>query len=111
MEDFYLGAFEEIVLLAICGTDGDAYAVTIQQHIEERAGRPASVGSVYRTLNRLEKKGFVKSWMGEVTRVRGGKRKRFYRITSSGTARLLAVRESRSRLWKDLELKPSLGAG
>jgi len=109
MEELYLGEFEEIVLLAICGVEaGEAYAVPIQQHIEERAERLTSIGSVYRTLNRLEKKGFVRSWMGEVTRERGGKRKRFYQVSSLGRDRLLDARRTRNALWKDVKLAPSL---
>jgi len=108
MEDQYLGAFEEIVLLAVCGVEEDPYAVPIQEHIENRAGRKTSIGSVYRTLSRLEKKGYLRSRMGEITRERGGKRKRLYEISSLGRSRLLEARRTRSRLWSDLNLTPTL---
>ncbi len=111
MDNQYLGEFEEIVLLAICGVEDEAYAVTIQQHIEDRANRATSIGSLYRTLDRLEKKGYVRSWMGEVTSVRGGKRKRLYQISSVGRVRLLGARKTRESLWKGLDLSPSFKMG
>jgi DNA-binding PadR family transcriptional regulator len=108
MEEQYLGAFEEIVLLAVCGVEDHPYAVPIQEHIENRAGRRASIGSVYRTLSRLEKKGYLRSRMGEITRERGGKRKRLYEITSLGRSRLVEAHQTRSRLWSDIEPAPTL---
>ena len=103
-----LGEFEELVLLAVCGLAQEAYALTIQQRLEDKAGRQATLGGIYRALNRLEKKGYVRSWMGEVTRVRGGKRKRFYEVTGAGTAAVLAARTAREGLWEGLPLKPAL---
>lgn len=103
----YVGEFEELVLLAICGLD-EAYAVPIHQRIVHKAGRPATLGGVYRALSRLEKKGFVRSRMGEVTRVPGGKRKRLYEVTGSGLTAVRAMRTARDRLWEGLDIKPAV---
>jgi PadR family transcriptional regulator PadR len=109
MNDLHLGEFEELVLLAVGGLGDEAYAVAVQQRIEQRTGRAATMGAVYTALDRLEEKGALASWLGEVTHERGGRRKRFYRITGTGTAALVAMRQARERLWEGLELKPSLG--
>ena len=104
----YLGEFEELVLLAICGLPSEAYAVAILERLEEKAGRAATIGSVYRALTRLEQKGFVSSHMGAVTRRRGGKAKRLYEVTGAGRAAVLAARSARERLWEDLDLNAAL---
>ena len=103
-----LGEFEELVLLAVCGLPQDAYALAIQQRLEDKADRRATLGGIYRALNRLEKKGYVRSWMGDVTPVRGGKRKRLYEVTGVGTAAVIAARTAREGLWEGLNLKPAL---
>lgn len=107
MQDHYLGAFEEIVLLAICGVGEDAYAVSIHRFIRDRTGQAPTLGSVYRSLNRLEQKGYVASWMGAVEHIRGGKRKRFYRATSLGRTCVYDARIARERLWEGLDRSPA----
>lgn len=107
MSDVYLGEFEELVLLAICGLP-EAYAVAVQQRIERQAARPATIGSVYRALTRLEKKGYLRSRMGAVTRVRGGKAKRLYEVTGTGFAALRTAQTARDRLREGLDLNPAL---
>ena len=109
MQNLHLGEFEELVLLAVCGLGEAAYAVPIQQRIEARAGRTATMGAVYAALDRLEQKGFLLSHLGAVTRQRGGKRKRFYEITVAGLAAVSAMRRARERMWEGLEWQPSLG--
>lgn len=84
-----LGEFEQIVLLALVRLGDAAYGVTILREIEQRAGRRASLGAIYTTLTRLEKKGYVAHRLGEPTRERGGRRKKFYRLEPRG-ARVLA---------------------
>lgn len=108
MKTIYLGEFEELVLLAICGLGPEAYAVSIQERIEYKAKRAATMGAVYTALDRLEQKGFLESHLGEVTRQRGGRRKRFYRITGAGKSALMAMWEARERMWDGLDFKPSL---
>jgi DNA-binding PadR family transcriptional regulator len=105
-----LGSLEELILLAVCGLADGAYAVPIQQHIQNEAGRDASMGAVYATLDRLEKKGYLRSKLGPVSHEQGGKRKRFYEISGSGVHAISRTREARERLFGlvDPALKPRL---
>ncbi len=80
----FLSEFEFLVLTAAARLGDDAYAVTIRREIASRTGRTVSRGSVYVTLDRLAQKGFVKSRLGEPTPERGGKSKRYYRLTARG---------------------------
>jgi PadR family transcriptional regulator PadR len=89
-----LGRFEEIVLLALVRLRENAYGVTIRREIAERTGRDASFGAVYTTLERLERKGYVSSRVGEPTRQRGGRAKRYFRIEAPGIAALDRSREA-----------------
>lgn len=94
---------EQQVLLAVWRLGDDAYGVPVREELEDVAERSVSAGAVYATLVRLEKKGWVRSTMGDPTPERGGKAKRFFRITAGGMA---AVREARTvmeRLWEGLE--------
>jgi DNA-binding PadR family transcriptional regulator len=99
MKGTNLGEFEELVLLTIAALMSDAYSVAICDDLENRTGRSAKLGVVHAVLNRLEEKGFVKSKLGEATRARGGKRKRYYTITNTGKAALLKSKEIRDQLW------------
>jgi len=81
-----LGEFELLNLAALMmlGPE-DSYGMLIHQKIEELAeGRSVSLGSVYTTMDRLEQKGYVRSWYGGATGERGGRTKRFFEITGSG---------------------------
>ena len=82
----YLGEFEHIVVLALLRLDDRAYGVTVRQEIKARISRDVSIGAVYATLDRLEAKGYVKSQIGEPTPERGGRSKRFFRVTAKGVA-------------------------
>lgn len=99
MKGTNLGEFEEIVLLTIAALMGDAYSVAICDELEKSLGRPAKLGVVHAVLNRLEDKGYVKSQLGEATKTRGGKRKRFYTVTNGGKAALIKARDMRNQLW------------
>jgi DNA-binding PadR family transcriptional regulator len=99
MKGSNLGEFEELILLTIAGLVNEAYSVAICDELEKHTGRSAKLGVVHSVLNRLEEKGFIKSKMGEATQVRGGKRKRYYSITSAGKAALIKSREVRDQLW------------
>src|SRR5918999_5537588 len=70
-----LGEFEQITLLALLRLEPEAYGASIQREIEARTGRAVLLGAVYTTLDRLERKGLVVSWMGAPTAERGGRRK------------------------------------
>src|ERR1035437_1938200 len=83
-----LGEFEQLILTAlmILGSGENAYGMTIHEQAEKLASglRLVSLGAVYTTLDRLEKKGYVRSWFGGATAERGGRSKRFFEITGSG---------------------------
>ena len=102
----YLGEFELMVLLALIRLGDDAYGVPISHEIEHVSGREAALGSVYAALERLEEKGLVTSVMGDPTAERGGRAKRFFRITESGLRDVRATQRALTNLWKNLpELK------
>lgn len=94
-----LGEFEEIVMLTVAILHGRAYGIAIIQEIEERLNRKVSMGSMQTVLRRLEKKGFLISEFGEATKVRGGKRKRFFSVTNLGKEALIDAKEQRMSLW------------
>src|SRR5271170_7707441 len=79
-----LGEFEYLVLTAAVRLAEDAYGAAIRQEIESATGRRCSIGALYTTLDRLEKKGFLRTWMGEATPQRGGRAKRMVRVNAKG---------------------------
>ena len=99
MKGTNLGEFEEVVLLTIAALVSEAYSVAICDELERSVGRPAKLGVVHAVLNRLEEKGLVKSRLGEATKARGGKRKRYYTITNAGKSALIKARDLREELW------------
>lgn len=101
-----LGEFEQIVLLAILRLDDEAYGVTIREEIAYCTDRTSSPGALYTTLDRLEEKGFVSSHMGDPTPQRGGRAKRYFRVTKAGVG---AVRRAQSAYRKLLEGTEILG--
>jgi DNA-binding PadR family transcriptional regulator len=86
-----LGGFEQLVLLALVALGDAAYGVGIADEISAKSGRRASLGSVYKTLDRLETKGYVSAVLGDPTPERGGRRKKFFRAEPGG---LRALRHS-----------------
>jgi len=104
MSDDHLGGFEHVVILALMRLGEDAYGVTVRKEIEACTRREVSIGAVYATLDRLERKGYVRSHLGEPTAERGGRSKRFFRITSAGKAVLKRTHAALSRLTEGLEL-------
>jgi PadR family transcriptional regulator, regulatory protein PadR len=99
MSQYHLAEFEEVVLLTVAILNGEAYGVRIIEEIEERLDRTVSLGAIQTVLRRLEDKEFVKSAFGEATKVRGGKRKRFYSLTATGQRVLTESKEQRMSLW------------
>lgn len=79
-----LGTFEQIILTSLVLLGENAYGATVHEKVEELAEGSRSIGSVYTTLDRLEKKGYVKSWFGDPTPERGGRAKRYFKITGAG---------------------------
>jgi DNA-binding PadR family transcriptional regulator len=92
--DESLGSLEHIVLLAVMRLGDNAYGITVLREIEGITGRDLSIGTVYATLGRLESKGFVKSSAGEPTAERGGRAKRFFRVTADGKNAVRRTQES-----------------
>jgi DNA-binding PadR family transcriptional regulator len=90
----YLGEFEHIVVLALLRLNDNAYGVSVRQEIEARTGRDVSIGAIYATLDRLEAKGYVKSRLGDPTPERGGRSKRFFRVTAKGVAAVNRTHEA-----------------
>jgi len=80
----FLGEFEQLVLLAVLRLREDAYGMRIRFEIKERTNRSVSLGAIYTTLERLETKGFVSSWVGEPTPERGGRAKKFFKLEAAG---------------------------
>ena len=93
-----LGSCELMVLLAVCRLDQNAYGVPIVRELEQR-GRRMAVATVYAALDRLEAKGFVTSWFGEPTPERGGKAKRYFRLTGKGVREARATQRVLTSLW------------
>jgi PadR family transcriptional regulator PadR len=79
-----LGEFEQIVLMAVVRLGDDAYGATIRREIESRTARQLSISGVYTTLERLEQKGHVRSWIGEPTSERGGRRRKHFALLPPG---------------------------
>lgn len=99
MKGTHIGEFEELVLLVVCVLHGQAYGVAIQEEMKRQTGRGASISAVHAALNRLQKKGFVESWVGGATKERGGRRKRFFQATAAGRDALRTARQMRDHLW------------
>jgi DNA-binding PadR family transcriptional regulator len=93
-----LGSLEHIVLLALVRLKGNAYGMTVRREIETRTGRNVSIGAIYATLERLEAKGYVSSFLGEATAERGGRAKRLFRMEAGGEAALRASQEAIRRM-------------
>jgi len=79
-----LGIFEYEVLSLLLQRPRNAYGAAIQERISERIERDVSIGAVHTALDRLQEKGFVSSWWGEPSAIRGGRRKRYYKIEAAG---------------------------
>jgi DNA-binding PadR family transcriptional regulator len=79
-----IGEFEYLMLTAANRLGDGAYGASIRQEIEKATGRSCSIGALYTTLDRLEGKGFIKTWMGDPTPQRGGRARRVVRITAKG---------------------------
>lgn len=102
MKRIHLGEFEEVVLLTVAVLHENAYAIAIIDEMEERLNRTVSIGSLQTVLRRLEKKGYLTSEFGEVTKVRGGKRKKYFTVTNFGRNALEAKKNERMGLWRDI---------
>jgi DNA-binding PadR family transcriptional regulator len=99
-----LGEFEQLVLLAILRLGDDAYGVSIRRELTKRAGREATPGALYTTLDRLEDKGLLTSKMGESTPERGGRAKRYFTVTGLGIRAIARSQRTYQRMLDGLKL-------
>jgi len=97
-----LGDFELMVMLALLRLGDEAYGVPISREIEQQSGREVALGSVYATLERLEGRGLVSSYLGKPTAERGGKAKRYFRVTQNGLRKVRETRHVLMKLWRGL---------
>jgi DNA-binding PadR family transcriptional regulator len=99
-----LGEFEQIVLLAIVRLGENAYGVTLRQEIRARTDRHPSPGALYTTVDRLEDKGLITSRLGDPTPLRGGRAKRFFKVTAKGMTAVARAQRSYQRLLDGLTI-------
>jgi DNA-binding PadR family transcriptional regulator len=97
----YLSQREEQILLAVGYLREEAYLVAIRKHLSKVMGKELSIGAVHIPLRRIEKQGLISASLGESTAVRGGRRKKIYRLTSAGLAALKENKRISDRLWAD----------
>lgn len=102
MKGSTLGEFEEVVLLATCVLQDEAYAINVRKEVEAYTKRKINLSSVHTALYRLEKKGFLSSKFGEATQKRGGKKKRYFYPSSYGVKALEEIRNIRESLWHNM---------
>ncbi|MGE0814166.1 MAG: PadR family transcriptional regulator [Vicinamibacterales bacterium] len=109
MPDAILGEFEQTVLLAVLHAGTAAYGIPVWREIETRAGRRTSLAAVYKTLDRLEQKGYVRSRVGEPSAERGGRARRLYAVSAAGLRALRGSLGALQRMTRGLEdlLSPS----
>lgn len=103
-----LGEFEQLVLLALLRLGEEAYGIPIRDEIATRTRRRVSLGAVYKALLRLEAKGLVRSWMGEPTAERGGRRKKHYAVLPAGRRALAAALGAIRRMAEGVEPLPEV---
>jgi len=98
----FLSRAEELVLLTIWKITDGAYGVSIRKVLSEMSGRYWSIGSVYVPLDRLENKGYIESYLADPTPERGGKSKRYYKLTDEGIAELKKIQKIYDVFWSDI---------
>lgn len=107
----HVGEFEELILLAVAGLGGDAHGAGIHAQILEATGRDVSMPSVYVTLGRLEKKGYVSARVDVGGPSRGGRPRKVFALTPMAVREVQAAREARDRLWARLDFGPGTAGG
>jgi PadR family transcriptional regulator PadR len=100
-----LSSHNEILLLAILSLGKDAYGLTIRREVSKATGKDWSIGAIYDPLYRLEKKGYVESFLTEPTTERGGRSKRMFHITEQGMKALEVQKAVRDSLWRRIPEK------
>ena len=98
----WLSRKEELLLLAIWKLEENAYGVTIRGHVSKMTQKYWSIGAIYDVLDRLTRKGLVSTTISEPVAERGGKSKRFYKLTKAGFEALEEVKKLQNAMWADL---------
>ena len=101
-----IAEFELRILLAVMQSGAAAYAVRVHRELEERTKRQVAIGAVYITLERLVRKGWLASKLGDPSPERGGRAKRFYTVTARGKLALRSEIRAMHRLWQGLDVVP-----
>ena len=96
------GHFDLMILLAVLRLDEDAYGVPIATEIANTTGRTVALATVYAALDRLERRGWVSSRMGESTAERGGRAKRYFRVTAKGVREARAAKRALIKMWRGI---------
>ncbi|MFC2157661.1 PadR family transcriptional regulator [Acidobacteriota bacterium] len=94
---------EEFLLLAVIRLGDNAYPVSVFDEISEATGSTWTLGAIYFPLQRLEERGFLSSFLGDPSTDRGGKSKRFYKVTKEGLEALDTARKAQDKMWKGVE--------
>jgi len=100
MKGDLLGEFEELLLMMVALLGDRAYGINLVEEIKSRMRRTVNLSSVHSTLYRMEDKGYVGSDVGGATTERGGRRKRFFHLTSAGRAILYDTQAMRAEIWQ-----------
>jgi DNA-binding PadR family transcriptional regulator len=95
---------EEILLLAVHQLEANAYGVRIKSRVEELLEKPVSVGAVYVPLDRLARRGFLKTWQGDPSPERGGRSKKYYKLTQAGISILKETKKLNDLLWTNVSV-------
>jgi len=94
-----IGELEELILLVVGILHESAYGISVCEEVERQTGRVLTISAVHSVLHRLENKGLVSSTLGGETKERGGRRKRFFKLTGSGKDVITEIKQTREQLW------------
>jgi PadR family transcriptional regulator PadR len=105
-----LGEFEYMLITAASSLGDTAYGATIRREIEDATRKSCAIGAIYTTIDRLEAKGLIRTWMGEATSERGGRAKRIVRVTPAGLKAAKEFYSAVTRISRTVSWMPSGGA-
>ena len=106
-----LTRLEEQILLTVWRLGVEAYGIAVYDHINRITGKNLAVGGIYYPLERLVKQGYLRAEQGEPTPVRGGKSKRYYRLTELGVEEMLKARKVHEAFWEGINISQFAGEG
>jgi len=94
-----IGELEELILLVVGVLNNNAYGISVGEEVQRQTGRILTISAIHSVLHRLEQKGLLESWMGGETKERGGRRKRYFKLTGFGKEVLWEIKQTRDQLW------------